>query len=82
MARCLRTKTALWSDDTLSDERVDRELCQALGIRSIALAPLVIETETAGILGVFSVRVHAFGEKEVGHLTVVATMAAATAFRR
>jgi len=68
----------LWSDDTLNDERVDRELCQALGIRSLALAPLLSATDTVGILGVFSLRPHAFGEKDVGHLKVVAVIAAST----
>ena len=77
-AQCLRTRMVLWSDDTLSDERVDREFCQALGIRSIALAPLLGVTDTVGILGVFSLHAHAFGEKDVGHLKVVAAIAAST----
>jgi catechol 2,3-dioxygenase-like lactoylglutathione lyase family enzyme len=78
-AQCLRTKMVLWSDDTLSDERVDRELCRVLGIRSIALAPLLSVTDTVGILGVFSLHTHAFREKDLGHLKVVAAIAASIA---
>lgn len=77
-AQCLRTGVVMWSDDTWSDERVDRELCQALGIRSIALAPFLSQTDTVGILGVFSLHSHAFREKDVGHLKVVAVIAAST----
>jgi len=77
-AQCLRTRKVLWSEDTLSDERVDRDLCQALGIRSIALAPLLSETDTVGILGVFSLHAHTFREKDVGHLKVLAAIAAST----
>lgn len=77
-AQCLRTRKVLWSDDTLSDQRVDRDLCQALGIRSIALAPLVSGTDTVGILGVFSLRAYAFSEKDLGHLKVLAAIAAST----
>lgn len=77
-AQCLRTKTVVWSDDTLSDDRVDRDLCRALGIRSLALAPLLSATGTAGILGVFSFHTHAFAEKDVAHLKVVAAIAAST----
>ena len=76
--QCLRTRMVLWTDDTLSDARTDRELSQALGIRSIALAPLLSETGTVGILGVFSLDAHAFGKKDVSHLKVVAAMAAST----
>jgi catechol 2,3-dioxygenase-like lactoylglutathione lyase family enzyme len=77
-AQCLRTRKVLWSDDTLNDDRVDRDLCQALGIRSIALAPLLSVTNIVGILGVFSLHANTFREKDVGHLKVLAAIAAST----
>lgn len=76
--QCLRTRMVLWSDNTLSDPRVDGELCQTLGIRSMALAPLLSATDTLGIFGIFSLHAHAFTEKEVGHLKVMAAIAAST----
>lgn len=81
-AQCLRTKMVLWSDDTLSDDRVDRDLCRSLGIRSLALAPLLSATGTAGILGVFSFHTYAFAEKDVANLKVVAAIAASTYHQR
>jgi catechol 2,3-dioxygenase-like lactoylglutathione lyase family enzyme len=75
-AQCLRTRKVLWSDDTLSDGRVDRDLCRALGIRSIALAPLLGVTKTVGILAVFSTHAHTFKEKDLGHLEALAAIAA------
>ncbi len=57
---CLRTGQALHCEDTETDARVDRQACRALGLRSLAIAPVKRGDEVVGILEVFSVRAEAF----------------------
>jgi uncharacterized glyoxalase superfamily protein PhnB len=49
-------------DDTETDERVDRQSCRALGIRSMLAAPLRSDEKVIGLLEVFSAQPRAFDE--------------------
>jgi len=60
---CVRTGKLLRCDDAGTDERVDRQSCRALGIRSILAAPIISNEKVVGLLEVFSPRARAFGEK-------------------
>ena len=51
---CVRTGKLLRCDDSETDQRVDREICRALRIRSILAAPLGAGEKVIGILEVFS----------------------------
>src|SRR5580700_1428926 len=51
---CVRTGSTLRCDDTETDERVDRESCRALGIRSMLAVPLRLDQRVIGLLEVFS----------------------------
>ena len=53
---CVRTGKMLRCDDTETDERVDRESCRALGIRSMLAAPMRLGEKVIGLLEVFSAR--------------------------
>lgn len=61
---CVRTGKMLRCDDTEIDERVDRQSCRALGIRSILAAPVRSGERVVGLLEVFSEQPNAFGENE------------------
>src|ERR1700727_1294058 len=51
---CVRTARLLRCDDAETDNRVDRESCQALGIRSILAAPLRVGENVVGLIEVFA----------------------------
>jgi GAF domain-containing protein len=51
---CVRTGKLLCCDDAETDERVDRESCLALGIRSILAAPVRSAEKSIGLIEVFS----------------------------
>ncbi len=65
---CLRTGEALRCEDTENDTRVDRQACRALGLRSLAIAPVKRDDAVVGILEVFSARPEAFTSR---HLDVL-----------
>jgi GAF domain len=69
---CLRRRAALRCEDTETDPRVDPELCRVLGIRSLAVVP-VLSDSMVGVLEVFSSRPNAFQEH---HLSLLEKMAA------
>ena len=61
---CVRTGKLLRCDDTEIDERVDRQSCRALGLRSMLAAPVRTGEKVVGLLEVFSERPGAFGEND------------------
>ncbi|MHB8216558.1 MAG: GAF domain-containing protein [Candidatus Sulfotelmatobacter sp.] len=61
---CVRTGKMLRCDDSETDERVDRQSCAALGIRSMVAAPVGPAGKVIGLLEVFSSQPHAFGEND------------------
>ncbi len=61
---CVRTGKLLRCDDTETDERVDRQSCRALGIRSMIAAPLRVGAKVVGLLEAFSLQSNAFSEND------------------
>ena len=63
---CVRSGKLLRCDDTETDDRVDRQSCRALGIRSIIAAPLRVgeKEKIVGLLELFSAQPGAFGEND------------------
>jgi hypothetical protein len=68
-------------DDTETDERVDRESCRALGIRSILAAPIRLGERVIGLLEVFSAEPNAFTENDSAVLQRLAEMILAAVVR-
>lgn len=70
---CLRQRAALRCEDTETDPRVDPELCRVLGVRSLAVVP-VLSDSMVGVLEVFSSRPNAFQEHHVSALEKLAAL--------
>lgn len=71
---CLRTASILLCQDALNDERVDPEVCRAMGIRSIIAVPLRGANGISGILEGFSSFPHAFGDEQINCLRELASI--------
>ena len=69
---CLRSGRSQRCNDTLIDSRVDPEVCQEMGIRSLAAVPLRGGQGVIGILEVFSDRPNAFSD---AHITLLKKLA-------
>ena len=65
---CVRTGRPLRCDDSESDDRVDRQGCRVLGIRSIIAVPIRLGTKVAGIAEVFSPQPYAFNANDISTL--------------
>ncbi len=78
---CLRTRQPVWSADTFSDVRVDREACRQMNVRSTILAPVMHSGTVLGIVAVFSSRPHAFTRTDTLALTRITPAIAALARR-
>jgi putative methionine-R-sulfoxide reductase with GAF domain len=61
---CVLTARTLCCDDSETDERVDRQSCRALGVRSIVASPIRSGEKVVGLLEVFSASPGAFGEND------------------
>jgi putative methionine-R-sulfoxide reductase with GAF domain len=61
---CVRTGKLLRSNDTETDERVDRQSCGALGVRSLLAAPVIRGEKVIGLLEVFSRQPNAFRDRD------------------
>jgi len=61
---CVRAGRILRCDDTEEDNRVDRESCRALVIRSILAAPISSGNKVIGLLEAFSSQPRAFGDND------------------
>jgi putative methionine-R-sulfoxide reductase with GAF domain len=59
---CVRSGQTLRCDDSETDERVDRESCRALNIRSMLATPLRRGEKVVGLIEVFSAEPNAFAE--------------------
>jgi hypothetical protein len=70
----VRTKRPLRCDDTLSDGRVNREICQQLGIASVVVMPVVNDDQVLGVFELFSGKANAFGERDLSAVQRLAEM--------
>lgn len=65
---CVRTGRSLRCDDSETDDRVDREGCKALGIRSMVAVPIRPGNKVTGLLEVFSPQPYAFNANDISAL--------------
>jgi TonB family protein len=74
---CLRSGRSQRCDDSLTDSRVNAEVCTEMGIRSLAAVPLRGGQGVIGILEVFSDKPNAFSDAHITLLKKLAKIAAA-----
>lgn len=61
----IRTRTMLHCADTQMDSRVNRETCEALGIASVVIMPMLDGGEVVGVFELFSDRANAFEDRDI-----------------
>jgi len=62
---CMRTGQLLLCSDAENDPRVDIEVCRYLGIRSVVVVPIHVESDLLGIFEVFAPEPNVFGPAEI-----------------
>ncbi|MFW1994333.1 diguanylate cyclase domain-containing protein [Acinetobacter guillouiae] len=77
---CIAQNTTLYCKDSETDERVDREACRRVGLRSMAVVPLIHCDEPIGVLKIYSERVNAFKESDINLLTLMSELIAAAMY--
>ena len=69
---CVREAQPLCCVDTETDDRVDREACRRLGVRSMIAVPLIHNGAPHGVLTVMSGMVDQFGSEDLDLLQLMA----------
>jgi len=62
--QCVTGGKLLLCEDAETDDRVDRENCRGLGLRSILAAPIRVGEKSVGLIEAFSPRLQAFSESD------------------
>jgi len=70
----VRSRKTLRCDDAASDPRVNRESCEALGIASVVVMPLVRGNEVIGVFELFSDKPHVFEARDITALERMGAM--------
>jgi putative methionine-R-sulfoxide reductase with GAF domain len=70
----VRTRQTLRCDDAFTDPRVNRESCEALGIRSVVVMPLLRDEEVIGVFELFSDQANVFETRDLVALERMGTM--------
>src|SRR5690242_7973699 len=70
--RCIQTCELQHCSDTETDPRVDLGACRRLGVRSIAVLPLMDSDKLCGVFEILSSRPNAFGDNDLTGLKILA----------
>ena len=70
----VRTRQTLRCDDAYTDGRVNRESCEALGIRSVVVMPLLRDEEVLGVFELFSDKANIFEARDITALERMGSM--------
>ena len=70
----VRTRQTLRCDDAATDTRVNRESCEALGIRSVVVMPLLRGDEVIGVFELFSDQANIFETRDLAALERMGAM--------
>src|SRR5438270_12791094 len=79
---CYRTGQSQYCHDARRDERVDYASCQALGILSILISPVLMGDKTVGLVEVFSPEEFFFDRSDIIALESIASLVAKAHVRR
>ena len=70
----IQTRQLLRCDDAQTDGRVNKESCEALGIASVIVMPMVDGGEVIGVFELFSDRAYAFEDRDITALERMGAM--------
>src|SRR6201993_1677173 len=70
----VRTRQTLRCDDATTDGRVNRESCEALGIRSVVVMPLLRGDDVIGVFELFSDKANVFETRDFAALERMGAM--------
>ncbi len=70
--QALRTGEIQRCDDTANDQRVNAEVCQRMGVRSLVVVPIHFGQRTAGVVTAFFAVPNGFDDRTVGELEKLA----------
>lgn len=70
----IRSMKTLRCDEAATDPRVNRESCEALGIASVVVMPLVRGNEVIGVFELFSDKAHVFEARDITALERMGAM--------
>lgn len=76
--RAVRENTIFKCDDAETDDRVDREACRKVSVRSMVVVPLRTTGRAIGVLKMMSGRVNAFTEQDIATLELMAGVLSAS----
>jgi diguanylate cyclase (GGDEF)-like protein len=79
---CVRQRAIQRCDDTEADDRVNREACRKIGIRSMLVVPLLFGEDVVGVVKATSSHAAAFNHEHVEALQLAAGIIAATVGRQ
>jgi len=77
---CAADGRVLRCDDAETDDRVDREACRRIGLRSMVASPLKCAHVTVGVMKIVSPHPDAFSDQDVAILELVADLTATAMF--
>lgn len=77
---CIAQNITLYCKDSEVDLRVDREACRRVGLRSMAVVPLIHCGEAIGVLKIYSENVNAFKAEDLQILTLMSELIAAAMY--
>lgn len=77
---CVATGETLYCTDCETDSRVDRDACRKVGLRSMAVVPLLHAGVAVGALKVYSPAVSAYGEGDLQILGLMSELIAVAMF--
>jgi len=77
---CVAEGKVLRCDDTEIDDRVDREACRPVGVRSMVVSPLKRSDVTVGVMKIASPDPAAFSDQDAAVLELIADLIAAAMF--
>lgn len=78
--RCVELNETLYCEDSETDVRVDREACRKVGLRSMAVVPLIHCGSAVGVLKIYSENVSAFKDGDLQLLTLMSELIAAAMY--
>ncbi|ALS96944.1 GAF domain-containing protein [Lacimicrobium alkaliphilum] len=74
---CIQKGQVLNCQDANTDNRVDAEACERVGLRSMLVVPLQTDGQLVGVLKVFSAKTNAFDDVDVQILQLIASVISA-----